>query len=171
MTVHFHNCVLRTRASRQRAIKAAVMAVCCAWLLFWLSLGGFAQGVAQAGSRQVETTEPGFGFRVNSDLVLVNVSVRDKRGNLIRDMKQSDFTVLEDGKPKQVRSFDIEDVERFAQSGPAQVEAQGAPQPAPQAANLFTGSDTRPASIRNASCSRPTSLYTVSSIWRANSWK
>ena len=145
MTGHFFNCVLRIRDRRRWAKKAAVMGVCGAWLVCWLSLGGFAQGVAQGASRQVETTGPGYRIRVNSDLVLVNVSVRDKRGNLIRDMKPSDFTVLEDGKPQQLRSFDLEDVERFAQSGPAQVEAQGAP----QAANLLTGSDTKPASIRN----------------------
>ena len=145
MTGHFFNCVLRIRDRRRWAKKAAVMGVCGAWLLSWLSLGGFAQGVAQGASRQVETTGPGYRIRVNSDLVLVNVSVRDKRGNLIRDMKPSDFTVLEDGQPQQLRSFDIEDVERFAQSGPAQVEAQAAP----QAANLLTGSETKPASIRN----------------------
>ena len=141
MTGHFFNCVLRIRDRRRWAKKAAVMGVCGAWLVCWLSLGGFAQGA----SRQVETTGPGYRIRVNSDLVLVNVSVRDKRGNLIRDMKPSDFTVLEDGKPQQLRSFDLEDVERFAQSGPAQVEAQAAP----QAANLLTGSETKPASIRN----------------------
>jgi VWFA-related protein len=145
MTGHFFNCVLRIRNRRRWAKKAAVMGVCGAWLVCWLSLGGFAQGVAQGASRQVETTGPGYRIRVNSDLVLVNVSVRDKRGNLIRDMKPSDFTVLEDGQPQQLRSFDIEDVERFAQSGPAQVEAQAAP----QAANLLTGSETKPASIRN----------------------
>ena len=145
MTGHFFNCVLRIRDRRRWAKKAAVMGVCGAWLVCWLSLGGFAQGVAQGASRQVETTGPGYRIRVNSDLVLVNVSVRDKRGNLIRDMKPSDFTVLEDGQPQQLRSFDIEDVERFAQSGPAQVEAQAAP----QAANLLTGSETKPASIRN----------------------
>lgn len=141
MTGHFFNCVLRIRDHRRWAKKAAVMALCGAWLLCWLSLSGFPQGA----SRQVEATAPGYRIRVNSDLVLVNVSVRDKRGNLIRDMKQSDFTVLEDGKPQPLRSFDLEDVERFAQSGPGQVEAQGAP----QAANLLTGSNTRPASIRN----------------------
>jgi len=145
MTGHFFNCVLRIRNRRRWAKKAAVMGVCGAWLVCWLSLGGFAQGVAQGASRQVETTGPGYRIRVNSDLVLVNVSVRDKRGNLIRDMKPSDFTVLEDGQPQQLRSFDLEDVERFAQSGPAQVEAQAAP----QAANLLTGSETKPASIRN----------------------
>ncbi len=126
--------------SRQR-VKKAMMAVCGAWLLTWLSIAGFAQGE----SRPVETTGPGYSIRVNSDLVLVNVSVRDKHGMLIRDLKQSDFTVMEDGKAHPLRSFDIEDVERFAQSGPAQAEAQGTP----QAANLLTGSDTKPESIRD----------------------
>ena len=143
--VHFYNCVLRTRNSR-RAKKAVVMAVCGAWILCWLSLGGFAQGA----SRQVETTAPGFGFRVNSDLVLVNVSVRDKHGNLIRDLKQSDFTVLEDGKVQQVRSFDIEDVEHFAQNGPAQVEAPGAA----RASNLLTGSNC-PGDGKSGPCREP----------------
>jgi VWFA-related protein len=123
------------------AKKAAVMAVCGAWLLTWLSVAGFAQGE----SRPVKTTGPGYNIRVNSELVLVNVSVRDKHGMLIRDLKQSDFTVMEDGKAHPLRSFDLEDVESFAQSGPAQVEAQGTP----QAANLLTGSDTKPASIRD----------------------
>src|SRR5208337_4900517 len=121
--------------------RKAVIAALGAWLVCWLSLGGF----AQSPPRQVETAGTEYRIRVNSDLVLVNVSVRDKRGNLIRDMKQSDFTVLEDGQPQQLRSFDLEDVERFAQSGPAQVKAQAAP----QAANLLTGSETKPASIRN----------------------
>ena len=96
----------------------------------------------------METTGPEYRIRVNSDLVLVNVSVRDKHGNLIRDLKQSDFTVLEDGKPHPVRSFDIEDVERFAQSGPAQVEAQGtAPQiPRP---TCSPASGAKPANIRD----------------------
>ncbi len=122
--------VLPTPVSLPRARKT-VVAVLGAWLVCWLSLGGF----AQSAPRQVETAGTEYRIRVNSDLVLVNVSVRDKHGNLIRDLKQSDFTVLEDGKPQQVRSFDLEDVERFGQSGPAQVEAQGT-----AAANLLAGS-------------------------------
>src|SRR6266702_6087696 len=64
--------------------------------------------------------ESGFTFRVTSDLVLVSVTVRDKKGELVRGLKQSDFTVLEDGKTQHVQSFDIQDVQSFAQSAPAQ---------------------------------------------------
>ena len=98
------------------------MAIFGAWLSCWLSPAGF----GQSAPRQVETKDSEYRVRVNSDLVLVNVSVRDKHGNPIRDLKPSDFTVLEDGKQQQIRSFDLEDVEHFAQGGPAQAEAQGA---------------------------------------------
>jgi VWFA-related protein len=71
--------------------------------------------------------EVGFTFKVTSDLVLVSVTVRDKKGDLVRGLKQSDFTVLEDGKTQSIQSFDIEDVNNFAPSaptsGPEQAEA------------------------------------------------
>jgi hypothetical protein len=66
-----------------------------------------------------------FTMKVNTDIVLVSVTARDKQGNLIRDLKQSDFTLLEDGKAQQVRSFDVEDAQTFAKSGPEQAVSQG----------------------------------------------
>src|SRR5512143_1238430 len=67
-----------------------------------------------------------YKFRVTSDLVLVSVTARDKSGQLVRDLKESDFTVLEDGKPQHLSSFDIENVENYAPNGgPSQAESQG----------------------------------------------
>jgi len=115
---------------------------CAALLLSSLLPNASAQNVP----RPVETTGNGeYRFRVTSDLVLVNVSVRDKHGNLVRGLKQSDFTVLEDGKPQQIRSFDLEDVERFAPSGPAQTEVQGAP----PAAGAPIGAELQPLNVRD----------------------
>jgi len=39
-------------------------------------------------------------IRVITELVLVNVVARDKKGNLVRDLKKEDFTLLEDGLKK-----------------------------------------------------------------------
>src|SRR5476651_141951 len=67
--------------------------------------------VPQAALAQnARSGEVGFTFKVTSDLVLVSVTVRDKKGDLVRGLKQSDFTVLEDGKTQSIQSFDIEDV-------------------------------------------------------------
>src|SRR3954468_24712489 len=61
-----------------------------------------------------------YTFRVNSDLVLVNVVVRDKSGALVRDLKREDFIIQEDGKAQQIQSFDIENPD----TGPAVEQTQ-----------------------------------------------
>jgi len=74
--------------------------------------------------------ESGFTFKVASELVLVSVTVRDKKGELVRGLKQADFTVLEDGKTQTIQTFDVEDVDSYLpaapRSGPAQAELTGA---------------------------------------------
>jgi VWFA-related protein len=53
-----------------------------------------------------------FVLRTESDLVLTNVVARDsKTGQVILGLKQSDFTVLENGKPQQISDFDFESVD------------------------------------------------------------
>jgi len=41
-----------------------------------------------------------FVFHAETEIVLVNVTVRDKNGNFVRNLKPEDFNVLEDGKPQ-----------------------------------------------------------------------
>ncbi len=52
-----------------------------------------------------------YTFRALSELVLVNVTVRDRKGNLVRGLTANDFTLLEDGKPQRISSFDVENTE------------------------------------------------------------
>ncbi len=54
----------------------------------------------------------GFVMKAESDLVLTNVVVRDaKTGEVVKGLKQSDFTILENGKPQRIASFDFESVD------------------------------------------------------------
>jgi VWFA-related protein len=54
-----------------------------------------------------------YTLKVNSDLVLTNVVVRDKKtGEVVRGLKQSDFTILENGKPQKIATFDFESVDQ-----------------------------------------------------------
>jgi len=55
--------------------------------------------------------QPDYTFHAATELVLVNVTVRDKSGKFVRDLKPEDFAVLEDGKPQHVVSFDIENTD------------------------------------------------------------
>lgn len=56
-----------------------------------------------------------FTLKLNGDLVLTNVTVRDKRtGQLIKGLSAADFTILENGKPQQIASFDYQDVDQAA---------------------------------------------------------
>jgi VWFA-related protein len=63
-------------------------------------------------SGQNSSQDTGYVLRAESDLVLTNVVVRDaKTGAVVEGLKRSDFTVLEDGKPQQIASFDFESVD------------------------------------------------------------
>ena len=72
-------------------------------------------------------------FRTGSDLVLVNVTVRDKSGNLVQGLKPENFTILEDNKPQKVVSFDVENVDAVPPSNVSQ--AQPLPEIAPEREN------------------------------------
>src|SRR3974377_2028294 len=62
-------------------------------------------------------SDQGFRMRGTTEIVLVNVIARDKKGNLLRDLKQSDFTLYEDGQKQQIASFDFENVDEFTTPG------------------------------------------------------
>ncbi len=53
-----------------------------------------------------------FTFKTHSDLVLTNIVVRDKKtGEIVRGLTANDFTVLENGKPQRIRSFDFQSID------------------------------------------------------------
>ncbi len=47
-------------------------------------------------------------FTANSNLVIVDVVVRDKSGNVIDGLKPEDFSVFEDGKPQKISVFEFQ---------------------------------------------------------------
>lgn len=73
----------------------------------------FAQDAAQSNSNQPSAAQDnGFVLKVHSDLVLTNVVVKDaKTGEFIHGLKESDFSIYENGKPQQISTFDYQSVE------------------------------------------------------------
>ena len=69
--------------------------------------------------------------RVRSNEVRLDVVVKDKKGRPIRDLKASDFEVLEDGTPQKVESFRFVTREFAAAPGPSEAkDNKSAPAPA-----------------------------------------
>jgi VWFA-related protein len=59
---------------------------------------------------------PQYTLRTSTELVLVNVTVRDKQGNFVRDLKAEDFRLAEDGKAQEILSVDVENTDAIAAS-------------------------------------------------------
>jgi VWFA-related protein len=65
-------------------------------------------------------------IEVTTELVLVNLVARDKKGNFVRDLKKEDFTLFEDGKKQQISTLDFENVDEMATAGAAEATVSGA---------------------------------------------
>jgi VWFA-related protein len=89
-----------------------------------------------------------FTLKVNSDLVLTNLVVRDKKtGEVVRGLTQKDFTVLENGKPQQISSFDFESVDQAAPLNEATISGQSG-KAGPSIFNAKNGA-AKPEELRN----------------------
>jgi VWFA-related protein len=88
-----------------------------------------AQSQAPAQSQSITQAQSRYRLRVTSELVLVNVVVRDRRGSLVRDLKREDFTVSEDGKRQDISAFDVENVDALPTPGPEETTVTGAAGP------------------------------------------
>jgi VWFA-related protein len=53
-------------------------------------------------------------LKVSVDLVLVDVVVKDKKGQHVKGLRQENFTVLEDGVPQGIATFSLEDTEALS---------------------------------------------------------
>ncbi len=63
------------------------------------------QTVPPAQGQPPQGQQPPPVFRAGVNFVRVDVIVTDRQGNVVTDLKQSDFEVLEDGKPQNVELF------------------------------------------------------------------
>ena len=63
-------------------------------------------------SPSAQSPRPQPVFHSGTELVTVNVVVRDKSGAVVRGLSQDDFIVTEDDKSQQITSFDFEELDR-----------------------------------------------------------
>jgi VWFA-related protein len=89
-----------------------------------LLAGGLLRGSLLV-AQQPDPAAPQAVIRATTELVLVNVVARDKKGNLVRDLKKSDFTLFEDGKKQEISTFDFENVDELQTAGAAEATVSG----------------------------------------------
>jgi VWFA-related protein len=76
-----------------------------------------------AATRAQAPAQPAPVFRSGTELVLVNVVVRDRNGALVRGLTKDDFSIAEDGKPQTITSFDFEELDRDSAPPPRETWA------------------------------------------------
>src|SRR5271169_5324151 len=72
------------------------------------SSGAFRIICAVLGGACVLAQDQPTTFKTNTNLVIINVTVRDKSGKAMEDLKKDQFTLLEDGKPQQIAVFELQ---------------------------------------------------------------
>lgn len=88
---------------------------------------------AVSGAENKVDLTPTLTIRTGTQVVAVDVVVTDSGGHLVKGLRQSDFQVLEDGKPQAVRFF-----KEYTETQRA--EAPPAPRKEPLPANMFSNS-------------------------------
>jgi VWFA-related protein len=87
-----------------------------------------AQNTGGATSQQDSgIPQGGFVLKMNGDLVLTNVVARDaKTGEIVQGLKQSDFSIYENGKKQPIDTFDFDSVDKAQPLNEATVSGLGA---------------------------------------------
>jgi len=76
--------------------------------------------VSQNAPQSPRLPDKVFTLKTTTEVVLVNVTVKDSKGNFVRDLKQEDFTLTEDGKVQKILSMDVENTDALTTAGDLQ---------------------------------------------------
>jgi VWFA-related protein len=107
-------------------INTADLITACLVFLF-LIFNGFSSPVSgQKPADQQKIQDEGDVVRTKSNLVSIDVIVKDKKGKYVSDLKPEDFAIFEDGVPQKVEFFDAP-LSLRATGGPGDVKTEVAP--------------------------------------------
>lgn len=102
-------------------------------------------GASISAQQQPPPKQP--SFRARTDIVSVDVVVRDKSGAIVTDLKPDDFDVREDGKPQQIVTFSFQQVTGKAAAPVQTADLLAAAQAQLAAENAHTPTGALPAAV------------------------
>lgn len=82
---------------------------------YWLTLVVFCFSLAaltlhsQAQQPRAQEPPPATTIRIDTDLVVVDVTATDNKGNYVRDLRAEDFQLFENGRPRKIDFFTVTD--------------------------------------------------------------
>jgi VWFA-related protein len=95
-------------------------------LMLCLAAMGFVSRQTKAQAPPVPATEPQFKLRVEKNVVVVRVVVRDAKGRVVKRLRQEDFRLADNKKPQEISSFSVETSEAAAVAAQPPATAPGA---------------------------------------------
>jgi VWFA-related protein len=114
-------CPASHRVRGDRGLRHRLVAAMLAAVMLGSPATTWAQNQSGATQSTAAQTTPGqstsgsFTMKMQSDIVLTNVVVRDRKtGEVVKGLKQSDFTIYENNKQQQIASFDYQNVDEAA---------------------------------------------------------
>jgi VWFA-related protein len=89
--------------------------------------------LAAAAFLFAQDPQPSLKLSVTTNLVVVNVDVRDRDGKPIEGLKPEDFLVTEDGKPQKISVFEYQRLETDVPAPPPSIKQEAKKETAPKA--------------------------------------
>jgi len=90
----------------RRIVSGGILLLSCATLIGQTSSSPAASSQPAASAKSSTPATPVPVFHAETRLVVVDVVVTDKHGQPVTDLKKDDFTLIEDGKPQQLKFFE-----------------------------------------------------------------
>ncbi len=126
-------------ATRKNVLRLLPLLLCCG---IWSASQSLPQTKQTTDQTQQQRELP--TFRVSSNLVVVDVTVRDKKGKPVRDLTKESFRVLEDNVPQEIVTFSQESIPiSREETVPEEQPKPGTPPPA-----IVNFNTTPPAQIK-----------------------
>jgi VWFA-related protein len=138
--------IRRDRLSREGPCRLSLGVLTC---VLWAVAPAAPQKQQDSQAATLQEVPP--TFRVESNLVVVDVTVRDRRGSLVTDLRREDFVVYEDNVKQEIATFSLENIPTALRETTAEEKPgpPASPEPAPVNLSATPRTEWKPEDLEN----------------------